>query len=329
MLLVVMNLYVSGNNFRFQAYFMQNIVHLEMIFGVTYTDERLIIPRLKDRFCMPVEYRPWLPELTTRPTFSFRSVIYLDPISGIIDVLYKYAQDLDCSPETWRHPFDLFRCEIVISNVGDERIFLRNVQDLRNTETMFQVSVNIETSDEIKVIVSYLELWFSSMVTNILPSMIIFCVVIFAQWRRRKIHMFITVLALTCIILLQQSANRKESILTLEDLWLSVTFLHVVCVLLVDLMVPSHRIQYVDINSGQYTRFILADVDVVKRFPPQKQPATFGKNSHVVQQRIITTSLGHRKRISLATITCCYFIFAFAYFTFVIHLILKHKNFFW
>uniref|UniRef100_A0A915PSW4 Uncharacterized protein n=1 Tax=Setaria digitata TaxID=48799 RepID=A0A915PSW4_9BILA len=239
-------------------------VHMEIIFGVTFTDERLIIRKLKNRFRMPPEFQPWLPDVTTRPDIPVNVAVYLNPLIGTVDAFYQYSVELLCSSEIWQHPFKLFKCEIAILNVGGahliviyERIFLRNIQDLRSAEEMSEVSVDIETIEEIKIIAKYSELWFSSMAANILPSMVIFSVVIFAQYRRRKVHMLVTISALVSIIFMQ-SARRIENTLTLEDLWLSVTFLHIVCVLLVDLAIPTYRIQYIDTSNGLFTSVIPA-----------------------------------------------------------------------
>ncbi|KAM3718915.1 Hapless [Dirofilaria immitis] len=281
-----------------------NMVHMELIFGVTFTDERLIIHKLKNRFRMPSEYQPWLPKITTYPYVRTNVVIYLDPLIGIVDVFYQYSAELLCSSEIWRHPFELFQCEIVISNIGDERIFLRDFQDLRSVQEISKISVNIETSKGVKVIASYLELWFSSMVANILPSTVIFCVVIFAQYRRRKIHTMVTISAVICIIFMQ-SSRKMESILTLEDLWLCITFLHIVCILLLDLMIPTYHTQYVDISNGQLLTIIPANVDIVKRLPLMKRQATptdtSNKYAQVTQQQITTVTFGLRKRRIVTT----------------------------
>ncbi|KAL3994854.1 putative integral membrane protein [Acanthocheilonema viteae] len=303
---------------------------MEIIFGVTFTDERLTIRELKNRFQMPTEYHPWLPEIVTYPSVPVNIVVYLDPLIGIVDALYRYSVDLPCSFETWRHPFELFQCEIVISNIGDERIFLRDFQDLRNIEEISKVSVNVETFKEVRIIASYPKLWFSSMVVNILPSTVIFCVVIFAQYRRRKVHTLVTISAFVCIIFMQ-SVRKTESILTLEDLWLCVTFLHVSCVLLVDLMIPTYRTQYVDITNAQFINIIPDDVDIVKPISSVMRLTTShdtsGKHAQMTQQQITMTTLGLRKQLSLAIITCCYFIFVVTYFMFALHLIFKGRNF--
>ncbi|VDM10160.1 unnamed protein product [Wuchereria bancrofti] len=229
-------------------------VHMEIIFGVTFIDERLIIRELKNRFRLPAEYYPWLPEIITYPYIPINTVIYLDPSIGIVDALYRYSVEILCSSEIWRHPFELFQCEFVISNIGDERIFLRDFQDLRNTEQISKVSVNVETFKEIRIIVSYPELWFSSMVANILPSTIIFCVVIFAQYM-----------------------DIVKSSLLMRQLTL------------------SHD--------------------------------TSTKQTEMTQQQIKIAALGLRKRLSLAIITCCYFVFVITYFMLALYLILKQKNF--
>ncbi|CAG9540611.1 unnamed protein product [Cercopithifilaria johnstoni] len=303
---------------------------MEVIFGITFIDERLIIHELKNRFQMPAEYHPWLPEIITHPHIPVNIAIYLDPVIGIVDALYRYSADLLCSSESWRHPFQLFQCEIVISNIGDERIFLRDFQDLRNIEEISKVLVNVETFKEVRIIASYPELWFSSMVANILPSTVIFCVVIFAQCKRRKVHTLVTTSAFVCIIFMQL-VRRTESILTLEDLWLCVTFLHVACILLIDLMIPTYSAQYIDISNGQFISIIQDDVDISKPLPSIRRPTashdTPAKHVQVTQKQIITTTLALRKRLPLTIITCCYFIFVVAYSMFALYLVFKEKNF--
>ncbi|VDK86217.1 unnamed protein product [Onchocerca ochengi] len=240
-----------------------NKVHMELMFDVTFTDERLIIRGLRNRFRMPPEYYPWLPEIIARPYVPVNVAVYLDPLIGIVDVFYQYSVELLCSSEIWRHPFELFQCEFVISNIGDERIFLRDFQDLRSAEEISKVS---------------------------------------------------------------QSSRKMESILTLEDLWLCVTFLHIVCILLIDLMIPTYRTQYVDISNGQFIHNIPTNVDIVKKLPLTRRQTTLPHTS--TRKQITIMAFGLRKRLSLAIITFCYFIFVVAYFTFALYLILKDGNFF-
>ncbi|EFO24822.1 hypothetical protein LOAG_03666 [Loa loa] len=277
---------------------------MEIIFAVTFTDDRLAIRKLKNRFRMPAEYHPWLPEITTRPNVPVNVAVYLDPLIGMVDAFYRYSVELLCSSETWRHPFELFQCEIVVSNIGDERIFLRDFQDLRNAEEISKVSVNVETTKEIRVIASYPQLWFSSMVGSILPSTVIFCVAIFAQCRCRKVHTLVTVSALMCIIFMQ-SIRKTGSILTLEDLWICITFLHVVCILLVDLMTPTYHTQLLDISNGQFISIIVDGMDIVKSLPLMRRLIAFHDTSakRALVQQQTTTALGIRKRLSLAIIT--------------------------
>lgn len=75
-------------------------------------------------------------------------------------------------------------------------------------------------------------------------------------------------------------------------------------------------------------RFYFADVDIVKPLSlMMASHDTSAKNAHVIQHQITITTLGLRKRLSLAIITCCYFIFVVAYLIFALHLIFKEKNF--
>lgn len=64
---------------------------MEIIFGVTFTDERLVFRELKNRFQMPAEYHPWLPDITTLPYVPVNVVVYLDPLIGIVDALYRFV----------------------------------------------------------------------------------------------------------------------------------------------------------------------------------------------------------------------------------------------
>nr|CRZ22567.1 BMA-LGC-33 [Brugia malayi] len=116
---------VTNINGTFFILFVQNKVHMEIIFGFTFTDERLVIRELKNRFRMPPEYYPWLPEIITHPNVPISTVIYLDPSIGIVDALYRYSVELLCSSEIWRHPFELFQCEFVISNIGGSQLILK------------------------------------------------------------------------------------------------------------------------------------------------------------------------------------------------------------
>uniref|UniRef100_A0A8R1XMV4 Neurotransmitter-gated ion-channel ligand-binding domain-containing protein n=3 Tax=Onchocerca TaxID=6281 RepID=A0A8R1XMV4_ONCVO len=310
-----------------------NKVHMELMFDVTFTDERLIIRGLRNRFRIPPEYYPWLPEIIARPYVPVNVAVYLDPLIGIVDVFYQYSVELLCSSEIWRHPFELFQCEFVISNIGGPQlmsVFFCAISKICVVQKKFQKFRSMLASfekifKEIKIIASYPELWFSSLVAYILPSTIIFCVVIFAQCRRRKIHAVVTISGLMCIIFMQ-SSRKMESILTLEDLWLCVTFLHIICILLIDLMIPTYRTQYVDISNGQFIHNIPTNVDIVKKLPLTRRQTTLPHTS--TRKQITIIAFGLRKRLSLAIITFCYFIFVVAYFTFALYLILKDGNFF-
>uniref|UniRef100_A0A0N5AB95 Transmembrane protein n=1 Tax=Syphacia muris TaxID=451379 RepID=A0A0N5AB95_9BILA len=100
--------------------------------------------------------------------------------------------------------------------------------------------------------------WYSSLVTSILPSLLVFCVAVFAQWKTQKIQIFISAMAVISIIIMQ-TTHRGSSTLSLEDLWLCCTFLHVVCVLIVDLSIPTRRVRYNTIDDENYDeRFLTA-----------------------------------------------------------------------
>lgn len=64
---------------------------MEIIFDVTFLDERLVIMELKNQFRMPMDYFPWLPEIITHPIVPVNITVYLDPLIGMINAIYRFA----------------------------------------------------------------------------------------------------------------------------------------------------------------------------------------------------------------------------------------------
>uniref|UniRef100_A0A0M3IFU8 Uncharacterized protein n=1 Tax=Ascaris lumbricoides TaxID=6252 RepID=A0A0M3IFU8_ASCLU len=93
-------------------------LNLEFYLVVNFVDDRLVLRELEHRFQMSAEFQPWLPDLATHPTIPWKVVTYLDPRNGVVTAFYKFRSSLSCKSDTWRHPFEIFYCDLIVSNNG-------------------------------------------------------------------------------------------------------------------------------------------------------------------------------------------------------------------
>lgn len=310
-------------------------LRLEFFLLMSFVDDRLEFRALTQRFQMSPEYRPWLPDVSTYPSLPLNISIFLEPRHGVVTAIYKVNSMLPCFCDRWRHPFENFYCDLIISNNGDERIILRNVLDLRSNLQKAKVSFSWENWPQVMLRYSFAHKWHSSLVTSILPSMLVFCVVVFAQWKRRKVQVLVTATALLCIVILQ-STHRSSNSITLEDLWLSCTFLHIVCVLLVDLTLPARRVRYNVIVGDSFNKkcpSVNGHITLFKSKPVviEQQLSRSGSvgsellsGKEPIQRQITTTSIGKRKRIALSSIVICYILFVIIYISFVLSIVFSY-----
>ncbi|KHN82105.1 hypothetical protein Tcan_14843 [Toxocara canis] len=219
-------------------------LNLEFIFVISFVDDRLVVRELEHRFKMPSEFRPWLPDLVVHPILPWKVTAYLDPRSGVVTAFYRIDSVLPCKSDEWRHPFEVFHCDIAIFSNGDEQIILQSVRDLRSNYQLRNVPFSSGNWPHLRLHFTFAHCWHSSLVSNLIPSLLVFSTVMVAQLQQRKIQVVVSLTALLCIVIMQ-SAHRSGTVVTLEDLWLSCTLLHVVCVLIVDLILPARSIQYV------------------------------------------------------------------------------------
>jgi len=71
-----------------------------------------------------------------------------------------------------------------------------------------------------------------------------------SQMKRRKIQVVVTLSSLLALIIMQQfQASSLPTGLTLKDVWLCGLTLHLVCILVVDLLLPSRRIVYTAVQG--------------------------------------------------------------------------------
>ncbi|CAJ0565238.1 unnamed protein product, partial [Mesorhabditis spiculigera] len=228
----------------------QNSIAIEAFVLCTFVDDRLILRELHDRFEI-TEFEPWKPRIGTSPPTQLKINYYLSPQTGELNYYYRVKEVIPCSGDSWRHPFEVFNCELAIENAGDELLRVVDHRDARPRIQMRQVGLEIEEWPVPLIRLWFRATWHTALVSVYLPSFLVFAVVVFAQWKRRKIQVIVTVAALVCIIILL-SSQRSYPTLTMKDLWLCSTFLHTVFLLIVDVTLPARRVKYtllVDVNG--------------------------------------------------------------------------------
>lgn len=177
-------------------------IDIEMVIIIHYLDDRLIMRELTDVVTIPDEFEPWTPTIDTSPYLDPQISIHVDPRTGQMTVFHKINSKVYCHSEIWKHPFESFRCDISFSTEQDERIFVRTTRDLRPDNQIYSISYTTREWPHMMFYLSYNSQWHSSIVNIYLPTILIFSVFIFAQWKRRKVQILIGVSALISIIIL-------------------------------------------------------------------------------------------------------------------------------
>ncbi|KAK0416220.1 hypothetical protein QR680_012353 [Steinernema hermaphroditum] len=224
---------------------------VKMAFVVNYFDTRLKLRDLATRVKLTREFQPWLPDIEFTPEVRLRRTSYLEPKTGLVTTYFKIEAELRCAFDHWKYPFTSFRCVLQAENVGDEHLVVRIVKD-RRTQSKSQVAFAVsERSNAVFAHFQFENNWNLYVVTFYLPTILLFAVVVFAQWKRRKIQVFITVSAIVCLVFMQSSV-RFESSISVKDLWLCGTLIHTICVLLIDLILPSRHIKNYTFRQGKH-----------------------------------------------------------------------------
>ncbi|GMS96410.1 hypothetical protein PENTCL1PPCAC_18585, partial [Pristionchus entomophagus] len=228
--------------------------------SMTYSDDRLILRELTDRFEVPLsEFDPWRPRLSVSPPpdHPVEPSLFLAPNTGQITIFYKLKSTIGCTSRSWKHPFETLTCTLRFDNQGDELITISEHWDLRSESDVDLVAFEITDLPSPLILFSYSPSWLPTLVSIYLPSAIIFAVVFFAQWKRRKVQVAVTVTALICLMILFSRRDDTKAV-NLLDLWLCATFMHTVLLLVIDLTLPSRRIRYtlmLDVDgNGEYRR---------------------------------------------------------------------------
>ncbi|TKR77008.1 hypothetical protein L596_018060 [Steinernema carpocapsae] len=289
-------------------------LYVKMALVVNYFDSRLKLRDLQTRVKLTNEYQPWLPDVEFTPDISHKRVSYLDPKTGLVTTYYKLETEIKCNFDHWKYPFSTFQCVIQAENVGDEHLVVRIVKD-RRTQSKSLVSLSVsERAHAVFIKLQYSNNWNLYVVIFYLPTILLFAVVVFAQWKRRKIQVFITVAAIVCLVFMQSSI-RFESTVSVKDLWLCGTLIHTICVLLIDLILPSRHIKNYtfrqDPNNGSFSSL---SAYAPRAFVRPVPPAT-------VTHQVAVMSMGNKKQIALFCVLLSYAAFLLTYLAVVVCII--------
>uniref|UniRef100_A0A915ET26 Uncharacterized protein n=1 Tax=Ditylenchus dipsaci TaxID=166011 RepID=A0A915ET26_9BILA len=93
--------------------------------------------------------------------------------------------------------------------------------------------------------------WQYAIVSVYLPSLLIFSVALCAQWKRRKVQVLVSVTSIISIIVIQTSHQKPYmTSISMQDVWLSGLLIHLICILTIDLLLPSRRIIFTNPTSN-------------------------------------------------------------------------------
>ncbi|CAD5228707.1 unnamed protein product [Bursaphelenchus xylophilus] len=219
----------------------KNILDLELVLAMHYSDERLIIREIVNTLVLPEEFVAWSPEIEYEPAVEESKKIYLDPKTGQLNMVIKIKASIECDSEEWTSPFSTYMCSVTIKTNPDERIFIRHTRDFRSDFEVQKVFCSIDEWPEFSLQCKMKAEWTAVVFRSYFPSFLIFVAVVFSQWKRRKVQVMLAVGGIVIVLMMQNTRPVTES-LTLYDLWFVGTFLHLISVLFIDLILPTRRI---------------------------------------------------------------------------------------
>ncbi|KAF7633078.1 hypothetical protein Mgra_00007505, partial [Meloidogyne graminicola] len=228
-----------------------NLLSLEFSLFIHFRDDRL---QLRDLNELPIsltdEFIPWQPKiqlfpLLTTKTINYQKNTYLSPNNGLITFIYRFSGQIFCESQTWKEPFEKYFCHFWIETEPDERLQLTVIRDLRPINQINYIKNNFEEWPWLLLKFNfYSKKWQKALICFYLPSLMLFISALLAQWKRRKIQIFVLICVIICLILLQNIyfTSSFSTKINLMDLWLISIFVHLICLLSIDLTFPSRRI---------------------------------------------------------------------------------------
>ncbi|KAK5967195.1 Ligand-Gated ion Channel [Trichostrongylus colubriformis] len=339
---------VNGTHYRVLVEFHLIETHIKMrslfvnaIIVFHWTDDRLILRELFDDFELPKEFEPWLPRVRSVPS-PYSVTVILSPANGILSLYHRVRGTVQCSSSEWKYPFETFDCELPIENAGDELIIATALRDLRPQSQTAMVGAEIASFPQSSLRMMFSADWDFALLSVFLPSFLIVALVFFAQWKRRKVQILVSLAAIICMLILLVSSRPYLSA-TLLDLWISGCFVHTVFLLVVDLTLPARRLRYallVDVDDeraspkdtilksgrphGRLVGYIQKLAEKVSGSvssdecsthviaAPSENASCFTQQA-VTQRRVTTTTLGERKKFALLAVATSFTIFIITY----------------
>nr|CAD2169250.1 unnamed protein product [Meloidogyne enterolobii] len=232
-----------------------NYLGLEFSLFVHFRDDRLQFRDLNDLpISLPDEFTPWQPRIQILPLLTTQTIqsqksIHLNPKNGLITFVYRFSGQLFCNSDIWKEPFEKYSCQFWFETELDERLQLTVIRDLRPTEQINKIGNKYEQWPWLLLRFKFCSLkWKKALICEYLPSLMLFVCALLAQWKRRKIQVVVLIGVIICLILMQNILYSKNisstfSIkLNLMDFWLAGIFVHLICLLSIDLAFPSRRV---------------------------------------------------------------------------------------
>uniref|UniRef100_A0A183G5Q5 Neur_chan_LBD domain-containing protein n=1 Tax=Heligmosomoides polygyrus TaxID=6339 RepID=A0A183G5Q5_HELPZ len=206
----------------------------------------LVLRELFDDFELPKEFEPWLPRARTSPD-PHTVTVMLSPATGTVSLYHRVKESLYCGSSQWKYPFESFDCEFGSEIAGgilaDEVLTVSELRDLRPNWQTMRVGAELGSFPEATVHMKYSADWQFAVLSVFLPSFLILALVFFAQWKRRKVQVFVSLAAIMSMLIMLVSSRPLHSA-TLLDLWICGCFIHAVFLLVVDLTLPARRVRY-------------------------------------------------------------------------------------
>ncbi|KHJ97743.1 hypothetical protein OESDEN_02276 [Oesophagostomum dentatum] len=107
-----------------------------------------------------------------------------------------------CSALEWKYPFETFTCELQTESAGDEVLTVNKLRDLRPEPQTTQIGAETAPFPASTLRLKFSSEWNSELLAVFLPSVLIVALVFFAQWKRRKVQILVSLAAIICVLVL-------------------------------------------------------------------------------------------------------------------------------
>ncbi|CAD6191291.1 unnamed protein product [Caenorhabditis auriculariae] len=314
---------------------------VDVLMTATWVDERLRLRELFDRIQLPSnDFLTWRPSLVfSLPLSSQYSS--LAPATGLLSSYFSIKQSAACVADGWKYPFEHFECSLTVDSEGDEILTIPTFYDMRSQAEKLLTTALLQDFPRCGVVFRFKAEWPRAVLSSYLPCILLVSCVFFAQWKRRKIQIVVSLAAVVCVLIMM-CVQRPYTVATLMDLWLSVSFIHCVFLVLVDVTLPARRVRYtlmvhVDSSNQRATpvqimtknetevatpfRVITRVFDkLIRQGSPRPSTTivTASPGPSPIQRQLTTAMLGCRKRVALLLVATSYVVFCLTYVAIVL-----------